>query len=127
MSGHGFAGADTDVLTHYIQQILAPRKRYARIRELVTSIEYLEVKAQRVGPVSLAEDVRAARRLAPDQDAATQLRALESALMQAASLVTGEPGQLYGQLLARIPRGVASGPPSGRASSGRGRRRWRSI
>jgi WD40 repeat protein len=108
VSGQGFADAGTDVLTHYVQEILVPRKRYARIRELVTTIDYLAAKALRVGPERLAEDVRAARRLAPDQDAATQLRALETALMQAARLVADEPGQLYGQLLARVPRGVAS-------------------
>ena len=50
---------------------------------------------------------RAAGRLAPDQDAAAQLRVLETAVMQAASLVADEPGQLYRQLLARVPRGVA--------------------
>ena len=108
MSGRGLARAGTDVLTHYVQEIPVPRRRYARIRELVTSIDYLAAKAQRVGPERLAEDVRAARRLAPDQDAATQLRALETALTQAARLVADEPGQLYGQLLARVSRGTAA-------------------
>ena len=73
----------------------------------MTATCYLEAKALRLGPERLAEDVRAARRLAPDQDTATQLRALETAVMQAASLVADEPGQLHGQLLARVPRGVA--------------------
>jgi WD40 repeat protein len=107
VTGGGFANADADVLAHYVREILVPRKRYARIRELVTSIDYLAAKALRIGPEQLAGDVRAARRLTPDQDAAMELRVLESALTQAARLVAGEPTQLYGQLLARIPRGVA--------------------
>lgn len=36
-----------------------------------------------------------------------QLRMLEAALMQAARLITDEPGQLHAQLLARLPRGAA--------------------
>jgi WD40 repeat protein len=107
VSGGNFAGVRTDVLTDYVGTILVPGKRYARIRELVTSIDYLAAKAVRVGPEHLAEDVRAARRLAPDQDAAMQLRVLETALRQAAGLLAEEPDQLCGQLLARVTRGVA--------------------
>lgn len=107
MRGQGFAEADIDVLAHYVQAILVPRGRYARIRELVTSIDYLAAKALRVGPQRVVDDVRAARRLAPDNDAARQLRQLETALVQAARHVVDEPGQLYGQLLARLPSGVA--------------------
>jgi WD40 repeat protein len=103
-----FAEAATDVLKDYIPKILVPRQRYARIRELVTSIDYLAAKALRISPEHLAEDVRAARRLAPDQGAATQLRALETAVTQASRLVADDPAQLCGQLLARVPRGVAS-------------------
>ncbi|HET9894564.1 MAG TPA: WD40 repeat domain-containing protein [Streptosporangiaceae bacterium] len=102
-----FSGARTDVLMHYVQDILVPRKRYGRIRELITSIDYLAAKAARVGPEHLAGDARAARRLAPDSASAAQLRTLETALMQITRLVTDEPGQLCGQLLARVPRGVA--------------------
>jgi WD40 repeat protein len=107
MSGRSFADVDTDILANWIQRVLAPRKRYARIRQLVTCVDYLTAKALRVGPEGLAEDVRAARRLAPDEDAASQMRALETALMQTARLVTEDPSELYGQLLARIPRGLA--------------------
>jgi WD40 repeat protein len=107
MTRRGLAGFPTDVLTHYVQQILAPRGRYARIRELVTAIDYVTAKALRMGPELLAADVRAARRLAPDQAAAGQLRVLETALLQAARLMADDPGQLYGQLLARVPRGIA--------------------
>jgi WD40 repeat protein len=107
MKGRGFAEVETDVLAYYVQAVLVPNRRYARIRELVTSAGYLAAKAVKVGTQDLVEDVRAARRLAPDQDAATQLRHLETALVQSARLVVDEPGQLYGQLLARVPRGTA--------------------
>src|SRR4051794_12200083 len=107
MSGRGFADVAADVLRDYVREILVPRKRYTRIRELVTSIEYLAAKARRIGPERLAEDVRAARRLAPDHEAAAQLRELETAVMQASRLIAEEPAQLYGQLLIRLPRGIA--------------------
>lgn len=107
MSGRSFASLEDGILPDYVESILVPLRRYARIRELVTSVGYLTEKALRVGPERLAADVRAARRLAPDQDAARQLRVLETALMQTARLITDDPSQLYGQLLARVPRGVA--------------------
>ena len=96
------------MLAHYVAAVLAPNRSYARIRELVTSAGYLAAKARRVGPQELIEDVRAARRLAPDKNSAGQLRQLEVALARSARLVADDTGKLYGQLLARIPRGTAS-------------------
>jgi WD40 repeat protein len=107
VKARSFAEVRTDELANYVQAILVPNGRYARIRELVTSTDYLAAKAMRVGTQELVEDLRAARRLAPDQNAATQLRHLETALVQSARLVIDEPGQLYGQLLARVPPGTA--------------------
>jgi WD40 repeat protein len=102
------ADADADLLSHYVAAVLAPTGNYARIRQLVTSADYLAAKAAKVGTRAMVEDVRAARRLAPDQDAASQLSVLETALTQSARLVIDDLGQLYGQLLARVPRGVAA-------------------
>lgn len=94
----------TDVLAHVVPALLAPDGKYVRIRELVTTIGYLEQKLLRVGIVAVLDVLRVARRLAPDAETAAELGPLEVALAEAAQIVLHDPAQLRGQLLARIPR-----------------------
>jgi len=103
----GFASAETDVLAHYVRAVLVPDGRYSRIRELLTSTDYLMAKIARLGPQELLKDVRAARGLAPDHASSAQLRKIETALVQSARILGDDPAKLCGQLLARIPRGIA--------------------
>jgi WD40 repeat protein len=103
-----FTEVDTDILAYYVPAVLVPDGRYSRIRELVTSADYLAAKLARLGPEELLADVRAARLLAPDPGAAAELRVIETALAQAARVLRTDPAQLRGQLLARIARGVAA-------------------
>lgn len=99
---------DGDVLAYYVPAVLAPNGRYQRIRELVTSIDYLTAKVTAVGPEALIDDLRAAQRLAPDPEAALELQALENAVMESARVCRDDPGQLRGQLLCRVPRDLAA-------------------
>lgn len=99
---------DQDVLAFYVPAVLAPNGRYERIRELVTSIDYLDAKVTNRGPEALIADVRSARRLAPTPDAASELQAIETAVIESARILRDEPGQLRGQLLCRVPRDLAA-------------------
>lgn len=103
-----WAEVSTDVLTHYVPAVLAPDRRYGRIRELITSAGYLDQKLLRVGILAVLDDLRTARRLAPGPAAAGELAALETALSEAAQILQLQPEQLRGQLLARIPRPAAA-------------------
>jgi len=96
-----------DVLAHYVPAVLAPNGRYERIRELLTSAGYLSAKLAQAGPAALASDFRAAQRLAPSPAAAAELLAVETAVTGAAPAVAADPAQFPGQLLARLPRGLA--------------------
>ena len=98
---------DADVLEHYVPAVLAPNGRYERIRELVTSVDYLAAKLASVGADAVAADIQAAQRLAPTPEAARELRTLETAVAESARILRAEPGQLRGQLLSRVPRAVA--------------------
>jgi WD40 repeat protein len=98
---------DADVLEHYVPAVLAPNGRYERIRELVTSVDYLAAKLASVGADALVADIQVAQRLAPAPDAVRELRVLETAVAESARILRTEPGQLRGQLLCRVPRAVA--------------------
>ncbi|MCG5446162.1 WD40 repeat domain-containing protein [Micromonospora sp. NIE79] len=98
----------TDVLAHYVPTVLAPDGRYARIRELVTSVGYLAEKLTRVGVGAVLDDLRTARRLAVPPQAADELAPIEVALTEAEHILRDQPDQLRGQLLARVaPSGAA--------------------
>lgn len=99
-----WADVPTDVLAHYVSALLAPEGRYPRIRELVTSVGYLAEKLTRIGVAAVIDDVRTARRLAPTAQAADELAVVEVALTEAEQILRDEPGQLRGQLLARVTR-----------------------
>jgi len=99
---------DTDVLAHYVPAVLAPNGRYERIRELVTSVDYLAAKLTQLGTEALVADLRMAQRLAPRPGQATELRTIETAIVESARILRTDPGQLCGQLLARVPRTVAA-------------------
>ncbi len=99
---------DDDVLAYYVSAVLAPNGRYERIRELVTSIDYLVAKVTRVGPEALIADVQAAQRLAPAPEPALELQAIETAAAESARILREDPGQLRGQLLCRVPRDLAA-------------------
>ena len=99
---------DTDVLAHYVPAVLAPNRRYERIRELITCIDYLAAKLARVGTEALVADIQVAQQLAPTPDAARELRMIETAVVESARILRAEPGQLRGQLLSRVPRAIAA-------------------
>lgn len=99
---------DEDVLAFYVPAVLAPNGRYERIRELVTSIDYLAAKVTQRGPDALVADVRSAQRLAPTEEAALELLAIETAVVESARTLRDEPAQLRGQLLCRVPRDLAA-------------------
>lgn len=99
---------DEDVLAFYVPAVLAPNGRYERIRELVTSIDYLAAKVTQRGPEALVADVRSAQRLAPTEEAALELLAIETAVAESSRTLRDEPVQLRGQLLCRVPRDLAA-------------------
>lgn len=103
-----WAAVPTDVLAHYVPAVLAPDGRYARIRELVTSVGYLAEKLTRVGVAAVLDDLRTAQRLAATPHAADELAPIEVALTEAEQILRDEPDQLRGQLLARVPRSGAA-------------------
>lgn len=123
-----WADVPADVLAHYVPAVLAPDGRYARIRELLTTVDYLDQKLLRVGMRELLEDLRTARRIAPN-DGAAQLAPLEVALGEAAQILEQHPEQLRGQLLARIPRPAAADLEVllEAAAGWRGRAWWRPL
>jgi WD40 repeat protein len=99
-----WADVPTEYLAYYVPAVLAPDRRYARIRELVTSAGYLAEKLSRVGIRAVLDDMRTVRGLAPTPTDAADLTPVETALNEAAQLLQHAPEQLCGQLLARIPR-----------------------
>jgi WD40 repeat protein len=99
-----WADVPTEYLAHYVPAVLAPDRRYARIRELVTSAGYLAEKLTRVSIQAVLDDMRTVRGLAPTPTEAADLAPVETALNEAAQLLQHTPEQLCGQLLARVPR-----------------------
>ncbi|MEV0284764.1 hypothetical protein AB0H36_11670 [Kribbella sp. NPDC050820] len=99
-----WADVPTDVLAHYVPAVLVPNRNYVRVRQLLTSVDYLDEKLRRVGIPAVLDDVRTARGLAPDKASADELVPLELALTESAQIVEEDPEQLRGQLLARIGR-----------------------
>jgi len=63
-----WADVPADVLAHYVPAVLAPDGRYARIRELLTTVDYLDQKLLRVGMRELLEDEAALDRLVAGLD-----------------------------------------------------------
>jgi WD40 repeat protein len=99
-----WAEVPTEYLAYYVPAVLAPDRRYGRIRELVTSAGYLAEKLSRVGVQPVLDDLRTVREVAPGPADAADLAPVETALNEAAQLLQHAPEQLCGQLLARVSR-----------------------
>jgi hypothetical protein len=92
----------TEYLAHYVPWVLAPERQYKRIRELVTTVGYLDQKLARVGIQAVLGDLRTDRGLAPTPKDAEDLAAVEAALNQAAQVLKRAPEQLCAQMLAGV-------------------------